>query len=541
MKKLIKNTKNQVAIYARVSSQRQKEGDTIKSQLDSLFSYAKQEGYVVNKNWIFLDDGVSGTSLQRPALDELRDMIRSEAVDCILVYSTDRLARNYSHQLILLEEFKKRGVRVCFLKNPPVGDTPEAIMLNHFQGIFAEYERALILDRSRRGKIYKAKQGNPICLPSVAYGYKRVRVGHEVKIEICEEAARVVKDIFRLYVYEKKTISEIARLLTQNGVKTANNKPGWIASSIRHMLKNTAYIGAAYFGKTEGSNGVTDRIRHYRSGKSLQPKHARRLISEEKWLPISMPAIISESDFEQAQNQLRINRELASRNTKEPSLLQGLVFCGECGNPFYKRSRRYKDVCRSYYYCRTHGDRKLKKCSNVWAYQQELDDLVYNETVKLLQNPSLVRSELSRRAKESSDQENNERQEIVCRKELLKINQERDRLLDAFQSGLIDIEGLKRRHQESDKRRNSVEKEIKRIQALKFDNENIQDLEKGLEKVLKTMKLSAENLSLKDKQKVIRLVVEKVVVSPTKVRIIHCISPQMIDQEFCQLSLNGAG
>src|ERR1700722_14680130 len=180
MKKTIKDRTKQVAIYARVSSQCQKEGDTIKSQLDSLFTYAKQEGYVVNKNWIFLDDGISGKSLQRPALDELRDMIRSEAVECILVYSTDRLARNYSHQLILLEEFKKHGVKVCFLKNPPFGDTPEKLIFYQFQGIFAEYERALILDRSRRGKIYKAKQGNPVCLPSVAYGYKRVRVDHEV-------------------------------------------------------------------------------------------------------------------------------------------------------------------------------------------------------------------------------------------------------------------------------------------------------------------------------------------------------------------------
>jgi site-specific DNA recombinase len=541
MKKLMKDRKKQIAIYARVSSQRQKEGDTIKSQLDSLLSYANQEGYHVNDNWIFLDDGISGKSLQRPALDELRDMIRSEAIDCVLIYSTDRLARNYSHQLILLEEFRKHGVKVCFLKNPPVGDTPEAIMLNHFQGIFAEYERALILDRSRRGKIYKAKQGNPVCLPGVAYGYKRVKNGHEVSIEICEESARIVKEIFRLYVYEKKTISEIARILTQAGVKTANNRPAWIVSSIRHMLKNTAYIGTAYFGKTEGSHGVTDRIRHYQSGKSLQPKHARKMLPEEKWLPIPMPAIISQSDFEQAQIQLKMNRELASRNTKEPSLLQGLVFCGECGNPFYKRSRIYKERSRSYYYCRSHGDSKLKKCSNGWTYQQELDDLVYIETVKMLQNPFLVRAELSRRAIESSDQENYERQEISYKKELLKITQERDRLLDAYQSGLIDLEGLKKRHQESDRRRSAIEKEIKRIQALRFDNENMKDLEKGLENALKAMKFSSENLCLKDKQKIVRLLVEKIVIYPTEVKIIHCISPKAIAQEFCQLTLNDAG
>jgi len=531
----------QVAIYARVSSQRQKEGETIQSQVDLLVGYAKEQGYRLNDNWIFLDDGVSGKSLQRPALDELRDIVRLEAVECVLMYSTDRLARNYSHQLILLEEFKKHGVKVHFLKNPPVGDTAEAIMFNHFQGIFAEYERALILDRSRRGKIYKAKQGNPVCLPGVAYGYKRIKAGQEVSVEICEEEARIVKEIFKFYVYEKKTLAEIARILTNAGVKTANNRPAWIESSIRHMLKNTSYIGTAYFGKTEGSDGVDDRIRHYKSGKSIKPKHARKKVLEEKWIPISMPAIISENDFEEAQKQLQINRERASRNTKEPSLLQGLVFCGLCGCPFYKRSRKYKGNTRCYYHCRANGGRKLKTCSNVWANQEELDNLVYNETMKLLQNPSLVRAELSRRAMQASDQEGYGKREAAYKKELLKIDQERNRLLDAYQNGLVGLGELKKRYQETDQRRTQLEKEIKGIQAVRFDNKNLKDLEEGLEEILERMRRSAGGLNLKEKQQLIRLIVQEVVVSPEEVKIIHAISPQMILQEFGQLSLNGAG
>jgi site-specific DNA recombinase len=429
----------QAAIYARVSSHKQKEGDTIKSQVDSLLAYAKEEGYQVSENKIFLDDGVSGKSLQRPALDELRDIICVETIDCVLVYSTDRLARNYSHQLILLEEFKRLGVKICFFKNPPSEDTPESIMLNHFQGIFAEYERALILDRSRRGKIFKAKQGDPVCLPSVAYGYKRIKTNQGIVIEVCEQEAKVVKDIFRWYVYDKKTLSEIARMLTKTGVKTVNNKSAWVQSTVRHMLKNTAYIGTAYFGKTEGSSGITNSIRHYRSGRALQTKHARKVIAEDKWFPIPMPPIICESDFEQAQKQLIVNKELAARNTKEPSLLQGLIICGECGNPFYKKTRKYKDTVRSYYHCRSHGDRRIVKCNNGWVYQKELDDLVYKETVKLLENPFLVKTELARRAKEASNYEESERQEIQYKKELTKINKERNRLLDAFQTRLCKI------------------------------------------------------------------------------------------------------
>src|ERR1700722_2319185 len=136
------------AIYARVSSQKQKEGDTIDSQVDALLLYAKQEGFVVPKHWMFLDDGVSGKSLHRPALDELRDMIRTEPLEALFIYAPDRLSRSYPHQLILLEEFRKGGLKVRFLKGAPEGNTPEAIMFNHFQGIFAEYERGLILDRA---------------------------------------------------------------------------------------------------------------------------------------------------------------------------------------------------------------------------------------------------------------------------------------------------------------------------------------------------------------------------------------------------------
>jgi site-specific DNA recombinase len=536
----VKKMEKKAAIYARVSSQRQREGETIKSQVDALRTFAKQEGYQINDNWIFLDDGISGKSLQRPALDELRDMIRIEPIQFILVHSTDRLARNYSHQLILLEEFRKYGVKVCFLKNPPAEDTPEATLLNHFQGIFAEYERALILDRSRRGRIYKAKQGNPASLPSVAYGYKRIKTGQEVTVEVSEEEAKVVKYIFRLYVYEKRTLAEIARILTQEGVKTVQNKPAWTLTTIRHMLKNTAYIGTAYFGKTEVYDGTSNRIRHYKSGKALQPKHARRILAEEKWLPIAMPIIISENDFEQAQKQLKINKEFASRNTREPGLLQGLIFCGVCGNPFYKRSRKYNGHVKGYYYCKSHGDRALKKCSNGWAYQQELDNLVYEELMKLLQNPSLIRAELSRRAKESSDLRDHERKELAYKQEVAKISEERDRLLDAYQKGLVSLEGLKKRYQESDRRRSSLEKEIKRIQALKFDNAHMQDLEKGFEAILQRIKLCAENLDFKEKQKIVRLLVEQVAISPKGVKVIHCVSSEMITQEFCQLSSNGA-
>src|SRR5262249_45515672 len=120
------------AIYARVSSQKQKEDETIESQIEALRLYALQEGYRVPEKWLFVDNGISGEMLQRPALDELRDVTQLDSLETILIYSPDRLARKYSHQLILLEEFRRHGVNVCFLKKAPSKDTPEAVMFSHF-------------------------------------------------------------------------------------------------------------------------------------------------------------------------------------------------------------------------------------------------------------------------------------------------------------------------------------------------------------------------------------------------------------------------
>lgn len=524
------------AIYARVSSKKQKEGDTIDSQVEALFNYANQKGYQIPESWIFLDNGVSGGTLQRSALDDLRDIIRSEPVNVLLIYAPDRLSRKYSHQLILLEEFRKNGVETCFLKDTAAGNTPEAVMLNHFQGIFAEYERALILDRSRRGRTYKAKQGNPCILPDVPHGYVKVKKEGTSIVEVIQTHADVVKRIFKLYVFEKTSLRGIAKILTLDCIKTPSGLSRWDVSTIRDILKNPAYTGTAYYGKTEKGEGCPDRIRHCKSGKFTQPKYAKRKLPQEKWLPISVPQLISESDFEMAQEQINKNKKLAERNTKQPALLQGLVMCGKCGNPFYKRFRKYKGQYKGYYYCRSHADKRLTKCSNGWARQPELDNLVYKEVLKLLQNPSIIKDELSRRSSESTNTEGFDKEEIIFKKELSKLATARDRLLDAYQSGVLELKELSQRNQQLDAHRNALEKKIKAIQALKMEKEVGQNLEVFFEHITKRMQQSAEDLPMKEKQKLVRLFVEKVVVDENQVKIIHCISPSLIIPENCQLS-----
>jgi len=524
------------AIYARVSSQKQKEGETIDSQIQALREFACAEGYETPENLVFLDNGVSGTTLQRPALDELRDAIRIDTIEALLIHSPDRLSRTYPHQLVLLDEFRRYGVKVCFIKNPPSkSNTPEEIMMNHFQGIFAEYERALIADRSRRGRIHKAKLGDQSILPSVPFGYRKTKKDRQTIVEVVEDDAAVVKKIFKLYNYDQVSLNEISRRLSTNGIKAPKGGLYWHRSSIACILKNKAYIGSAYYGKTEACGGIPDKIRHYKSGKFIKPKQAKKTRPEEEWLEINIPPIISESDFELAQERIRKNKEFALRNTREPSLLQGLIVCGECGYPFYKRR-----LSKPYYHCRSHSDARMEKCSNFWVGQEVLDELVYAEVVQMLQNPILLRQEFQRREKESKNAEDAEREEITIKKEFETLKKERERLLDAYQSGILDLEALSQRNQGLDKRRIILDRNIKALQASRLEKESGTNWEKIFEKTLERIKQSSTELPFKEKQQLIRLIVEKIVVNKEEIKIMHCISPKNFQQNL-QLCCDGQG
>ena len=143
------------AIYARVSSDQQAERHTIDSQVEALLARAAADGHAIQAELRFLDDGQSGASLIRPALERLRDLAAMGAIDVVYVHAPDRLARSYAHQVVLIEEFTRAGTEVVFL-NRPIGQTPEDTLLLQLQGMFAEYERARIVERSRRGKRHLA-------------------------------------------------------------------------------------------------------------------------------------------------------------------------------------------------------------------------------------------------------------------------------------------------------------------------------------------------------------------------------------------------
>jgi site-specific DNA recombinase len=162
------------ALYARVSSDRQKENHTLASQTAALIEYAQTHDYSVPPEWIFPDEGYSGAVLVRPGLEALRDLAAEGQIAAALIYSPDRLSRKYAYQVLWSEELSRCGVELIFRKSP-AGATPEDQLLVQFQGMIAEYERTQIAERCRRGKRHMAQRGGVKVLSGAPYGYRYVR------------------------------------------------------------------------------------------------------------------------------------------------------------------------------------------------------------------------------------------------------------------------------------------------------------------------------------------------------------------------------
>src|SRR5262250_957372 len=238
------------AIYARVSSEQQREENTIASQTASLIDFARSHELEVPKEWVFEDEGYSGTTLERPGLERVRDLAAEGQIQVVLAYSPDRLSRKYAYQILLIEEFARHGVETLFVKSPQ-GNSPEDQLLVQFQGMIAEYERAQILERSRRGKRYRTQAGEVSVMSGAPYGYRYIRKTEEALAAymVDEVEAGVVRRVCEWYTVEGLRIAEITRRLNREAIPP-RKASRWERSVIWAMLRNPAYCGVACFGKT---------------------------------------------------------------------------------------------------------------------------------------------------------------------------------------------------------------------------------------------------------------------------------------------------
>jgi site-specific DNA recombinase len=515
------------AIYARVSSDKQKEEGTIDSQTEALRKYAEAHQYTVPPEWILEDEGYSGSLLIRPGLERLRDLAAEGQIEAILIYSPDRLSRRYAYQVLLMEEFKRQGVEVIFVQSPPA-QTAEDQLLLQFQGMIAEYERAQIAERSRRGKRHRARCGEVSVLSGAPYGYRysKKSEGCAAFYEVLEQEAAVVRQIYGRYVEDSLSIGQIVRKLNAEGIPTRSGRAPWERTTVWDILRNPAYMGKACFGKTERAER-RKITRALRNRKGYSPRNScSRERPRQEWIEIPIPPIIGEDVFFQAQERLQRNKVFAARHTKEPTLLQGLLVCSRCGYAYYRTSTRTSSRKLYYYRCLgsdVYRHRKGPLCTNRPVRQDYLDGLVWQHVVKVLESPELIHREIDRRMRDIQESHPARIRKESLEKERVRLQKNINRLMDAYQEGLLSLEELRQRLPVLRKKELITQADIQMLEASSMDQERYLRLAENLEGFLARLRRSAESLSVPDRQKVLRLVVKEILVDSDTLTVKHCI------------------
>src|SRR5713226_8974386 len=423
------------AYYARTSTEEQKEKETIQSQISALETEIRKGGEALAAKYI--DDGHSGAVLDRPALDQLRADASGKLFTKLYIYSPDRLARDLMLQLLIVKELKKHGIEIVFLSQK-FSDSPSDQLLFQMLGAISQFERAQILERTRRGKIHKARCG--IWIGGVAkFGYKYTPKTDTVpsQYEIDPEEIKAVRQIFQIFnlpsVFGMRTL---AKELYSRGIKNRSGNTKWAKSSLSKILNDTTYIGTAYYNKLMSCDSVNvNGQRHYTNKKS------RRLRPKDEWIAIAVPALITKEEFESAQLKLQKNRELSDRNAKYNYLIKGLIFC-RCGKRMYgypcHEVPRYK--CSD-----KHSKYPLPKiCNNGSVDTATVDTAVWTAFLRVLEHPDVVTHRIHNMYGEKQNRKAHiENQVAEIDGELSNLTGQEERLLEAYTAKVIDLSRLK--------------------------------------------------------------------------------------------------
>ena len=515
------------AIYARVSSARQAKDQTIGSQLSALREHAAASRLDVPEDWVFADEGHSGATLARPGLEALRDLAAQGCLDAVLVYSPDRLARKFAYQALLIAELARCGTRAEFVKGPR-GDSPEDQLLVQFQGMFAEYEKAQLMERYRRGKAWRAKSGSVNVLSGAPFGYRYVRKTPETgaRYEVVPHEAALVAEMFRRYADDGAAIADLRRWLTAEGVRTRTGKERWDRSVIWGMLHNPAYAGTAVFGKTQAVHEPAGLNRTARLAGRTVPRQVRvQDRPEEEWTHIPVPALVDEETFDRVQQRLEDNKRFASRNTKVPSLLQGLAACASCGYGYYRTSTTTTARKKIYYYrCLGSDDYRYqggRVCGNKPVRADYADRVIWDHVTALLADPSLIRAEIGKRPARARTSDPVTRKRGQLEQALAKTTTSIAAMITAFSEQLLTIDELRARMPDLRARETGLKDQIAALDAQAADRDAYLKLAGDLEGFLARLRQSSATATTEDRQRVLRTLVQDILIGPEKITIRH--------------------
>ncbi len=533
------NTSQMVtAFYARVSSDSQARDRTIDSQLADLHARALADGMTPPPELIFRDDGYSGSSLVRPALERLRDSAAAGAFDQLYVHSPDRLARDFAHQILLIDELHRAGVEIVFL-NHDVDDSPEGNPLLQIQGVIAQYERAKILERGRRGRQHAARSGAISALSGAPYGYHYITKSHgdgRADYRIVLDEARVVRQIFDWVGRERCALREVVRRLKEQGISTRTGNSVWEPATVAGILRNPAYKGMAALGKT---CRVERRPRlRPRRGQSEFPRRnsCTRHTNLDEQYPIPVPAIVDEETFAAVQEQLARNREHHGRPALGGRyLVNGLVVCSECGRAFYgTRSAKSTGSDTTgepvpgygYYRCwGTDGHRFDGRpvCSNRSVRTDRLDAAVWEDVRGLLLEPKRIEAEYRRRLEYPSGPGDRGRETIG--KQIQGLKRRIGRLTEMYEEQFLERDDFRTRMASARKRLEDLEAEARVAAEQEAGETELRLVISHLETFAGQLLSGLEECDWKGRQEIVRALVKRVEISEDQVRVVYKVGP----------------
>lgn len=505
-----------IAIYARVSTAKQEEEQTIKSQIEVCREFAKKHDYTVVRE--YTDEGWSGDMLARPALDTLRQDVKSKKWEAVLIYDPDRLARRYSYQELVMDELREAGIEVLFVTVTAPKNSEDKI-LHGVRGIFAEYERAKINERFRIGKLRKVKEGH-LLVSQPLYGYRYIPKNENTHgyYEVNENEATVVKLIFNS-ILEGLSIKKVIRKLYELGIKPRHSQRGvWSSSTISRLLRHGAYIGQAHWGSTYGV--VPEKPVNKQRYKKIK-KSSRRIKPREEWFFIPVPPIITKELFDRVQEQLKANSELSGRNKKNQYLLSGKIFC-VCGNKRFGECSHGNEK-HVYYRCsnRLNNFPLGRTCMEKVVHATTVDNLIWQKVKDLMTSPELLNQQIERWQHDKKIKSESSNPDIESMEnEIEKLGKEQDRYTKAYGMGVLSIEKLKEYATSIRNKIENIENLITKCKETRQQINTVLPTKEELFQFTQKVLIAFNNPSFEMKRAVIFTVVSSVICSKESMQVV---------------------
>jgi site-specific DNA recombinase len=525
------------AIYARVSSDQQAQQGTIDSQVAALRQRVQADGLMLDDELCFLDDGYSGSTLVRPALERLRDIAWAGGCQRLYVHSPDRLARKYAWQVLLVEELQRSGVELVFL-NRTIGVSPEEDLLLQMQGMIAEYERAKIMERSRRGKRHAARQGSVSVLCGAPYGYRYVSkhlAGGQAYYQVIPEQARVVQQLFEWVGRDRLSLGKVCHCLQQQGIPSPTGKAVWYREVVGKLLKNPAYKGAAAFGRTRVGER-RPRLRPLR-GQPEQPRNAKSRYrgAAADQIPIPVPALVSPELFAAAAEQLAENYKHVRQRQRGPSyLLQGLLECGCCRYAYYgKGSTRFAvNPAAPYPYYRCIGMDAFRFggtriCPNKPIRLDRLDAAVWADVRAMLERPEELRQEFERRLSGENEVGLDLGQ---LHKQITAAQRSISRLIDAYENDLLNKNEFEPRVRQARERLARLQQEASTASERAAQRAELRLVLSHLDDFAQQVRDGLDLADWDTRREIIRCLVKSIKIECEQIRITYRITPRPFEQ-----------